>query len=137
MPIARHACFVGMFFGRLGSLLLKSACNLGEPSKTRQPKPKHLHPAGVINYNDCKIQLLDLPGIISGAAQGKGWVRQGPAFKEKDWKVCQQTGGPDSFIKLSTLSSPKKGFCYFYGCTFFLFPCMLCDFAVAVLLKDF
>ena len=29
---------------------------------------------GVINYNDCKIQLLDLPGIISGAAQGKGWA---------------------------------------------------------------
>ena len=28
--------------------------------------------SGVINYNDCKIQLLDLPGIISGAAQGKG-----------------------------------------------------------------
>ncbi|OLP76858.1 Developmentally-regulated G-protein 1 [Symbiodinium microadriaticum] len=27
---------------------------------------------GVINYNDCKIQLLDLPGIITGAAQGKG-----------------------------------------------------------------
>lgn len=31
---------------------------------------------GVINYNDCKIQLLDLPGIISGAAQGKGRGRQ-------------------------------------------------------------
>lgn len=32
---------------------------------------------GVINYNDCKIQLLDLPGIISGAAQGKGRVADG------------------------------------------------------------
>jgi len=31
---------------------------------------------GVINYNDCKIQLLDLPGIIMGAAQGKGRGRQ-------------------------------------------------------------
>jgi len=31
---------------------------------------------GVINYNDCKIQLLDLPGIITGAAQGKGRGRQ-------------------------------------------------------------
>eukprot|EP00931_Biecheleriopsis_adriatica_P050682 TRINITY_DN29365_c0_g2_i1.p1 TRINITY_DN29365_c0_g2~~TRINITY_DN29365_c0_g2_i1.p1 ORF type:complete len:413 (-),score=104.91 TRINITY_DN29365_c0_g2_i1:123-1361(-) len=31
---------------------------------------------GVIHYNDCKIQLLDLPGIIMGAAQGKGRGRQ-------------------------------------------------------------
>lgn len=31
---------------------------------------------GVINYNDAKIQLLDLPGIIEGAADGKGRGRQ-------------------------------------------------------------
>ncbi|CAE8642008.1 unnamed protein product [Polarella glacialis] len=31
---------------------------------------------GVIHYNDTKIQLLDLPGIIMGAAQGKGRGRQ-------------------------------------------------------------
>lgn len=31
---------------------------------------------GVIYYNDAKIQLLDLPGIIMGAAQGKGRGRQ-------------------------------------------------------------
>jgi small GTP-binding protein len=31
---------------------------------------------GVIHYNDCKIQLLDLPGIIEGAAHGKGRGRQ-------------------------------------------------------------
>jgi len=31
---------------------------------------------GVIHHNDCKIQLLDLPGIIMGAAQGKGRGRQ-------------------------------------------------------------
>jgi small GTP-binding protein len=31
---------------------------------------------GVINYKDTKIQLLDLPGIIEGAAQGKGRGRQ-------------------------------------------------------------
>mmetsp|Transcript_52038 Transcript_52038/g.123906 ORF Transcript_52038/g.123906 Transcript_52038/m.123906 type:complete len:413 (-) Transcript_52038:19-1257(-) len=31
---------------------------------------------GVIHYNDCKIQLLDLPGIITGAAAGKGRGRQ-------------------------------------------------------------
>ncbi len=27
---------------------------------------------GIIHYNDAKIQLLDLPGIIEGAAEGKG-----------------------------------------------------------------
>jgi len=31
---------------------------------------------GVIHYNDAKIQLLDLPGIIEGAADGKGRGRQ-------------------------------------------------------------
>lgn len=30
---------------------------------------------GVIHYNDAKIQLLDLPGIIEGAAEGKGALR--------------------------------------------------------------
>jgi ribosome-interacting GTPase 1 len=31
---------------------------------------------GVIHYNESKIQLLDLPGIIEGAAEGKGRGRQ-------------------------------------------------------------
>mmetsp|Transcript_8943 Transcript_8943/g.25744 ORF Transcript_8943/g.25744 Transcript_8943/m.25744 type:complete len:400 (-) Transcript_8943:115-1314(-) len=31
---------------------------------------------GIIHYNDAKVQLLDLPGIIEGAAQGKGRGRQ-------------------------------------------------------------
>jgi small GTP-binding protein len=31
---------------------------------------------GIIHYNDAKIQLLDLPGIIEGASQGKGRGRQ-------------------------------------------------------------
>lgn len=31
---------------------------------------------GVIHYNNAKIQLLDLPGIIEGAAEGKGRGRQ-------------------------------------------------------------
>lgn len=31
---------------------------------------------GVLYYNNCKIQLLDLPGIIDGAAHGKGNGRQ-------------------------------------------------------------
>ena len=31
---------------------------------------------GIIHYKDCKIQLLDLPGIIEGASEGKGRGRQ-------------------------------------------------------------
>lgn len=31
---------------------------------------------GVIEYKGANIQLLDLPGIIEGAAQGKGRGRQ-------------------------------------------------------------
>eukprot|EP00798_Chlamydomonas_sp_ICE-L_P004365 gene4365-14488_t len=31
---------------------------------------------GIIHYNNSKIQLLDLPGIIEGASQGKGRGRQ-------------------------------------------------------------
>jgi len=32
--------------------------------------------AGVVEYKDAKIQLLDMPGIIQGAAQGKGRGKQ-------------------------------------------------------------
>ena len=35
---------------------------------------------GVIEYENANIQLLDLPGIIEGAAQGKGRGRQVIAF---------------------------------------------------------
>lgn len=31
---------------------------------------------GMVYYNNCKIQLLDLPGIIEGASEGKGKGRQ-------------------------------------------------------------
>lgn len=36
---------------------------------------------GIIHYNDTKIQLLDLPGIIEGASEGKGRGRQVKQFK--------------------------------------------------------
>ena len=35
---------------------------------------------GIIHYNDTKIQLLDLPGIIEGASEGKGRGRQVSTF---------------------------------------------------------
>jgi len=35
-----------------------------------------MHPPGVIRYKGAKIQLLDLPGIIEGAKDGKGRGRQ-------------------------------------------------------------
>ena len=31
---------------------------------------------GIVYYKNCKIQLLDLPGIIEGASEGKGKGRQ-------------------------------------------------------------
>jgi len=34
------------------------------------------YPTGVIRYKGAKIQLLDLPGIIEGAKDGKGRGRQ-------------------------------------------------------------
>jgi len=36
---------------------------------------------GVIHYNDAKIQLLDLPGIIEGASEGKGRAGQYFTFR--------------------------------------------------------
>ena len=35
---------------------------------------------GIIHYNEAKIQLLDLPGIIEGAAEGKGG-----SLQASDW----------------------------------------------------
>lgn len=36
---------------------------------------------GIIHYNGTKIQLLDLPGIIEGASEGKGRGRQVQFYK--------------------------------------------------------
>jgi len=43
---------------------------------------------GVIHYNDAKIQLLDLPGIIEGAAEGKGRGRQVGRASAAVGRVC-------------------------------------------------
>lgn len=47
---------------------------------------------GVIHYNDAKIQLLDLPGIIEGAAEGKGTCLPFPA-------LFRSAGHPLSFAR--------------------------------------
>ena len=37
---------------------------------------------GIIHYNEAKIQLLDLPGIIEGAAEGKGEPLQASHWRQ-------------------------------------------------------
>lgn len=69
----------------LWALLVAAAAISWMVSASHCPAPR-LPPAefttltcipGVIHYNDAKIQLLDLPGIIEGAAEGRGenWGR--------------------------------------------------------------
>ena len=57
---------------------------------------------GVIHYNDAKIQLLDLPGIIEGAAQGKG--------------VCDAARSPFSCCMPAAVAVGKHA-CMWSGCT--------------------
>lgn len=50
---------------------------------------------GIIHYNDTKIQLLDLPGIIEGASEGKGRGRQ---VKSLSFFSCDMITCHHSFI---------------------------------------
>jgi hypothetical protein len=48
---------------------------------TRSPRSTRIHCVlqaipGVIEYKGARIQLLDLPGIVEGASQGRGRGRQ-------------------------------------------------------------
>jgi ribosome-interacting GTPase 1 len=54
---------------------------------------------GNILYNDTKIQLLDLPGIIEGAAQGKGRGREVIAVARCVWTqlLCSSFAGYFTF----------------------------------------
>ena len=52
---------------------------------------------GIIHYNDAKIQLLDLPGIIEGAAEGKGGrapFQQGDAVSLLAQATCSELHYP-------------------------------------------
>lgn len=51
---------------------------------------------GVIHYNDAKIQLLDLPGIIEGAAEGKG--THGRSFGCVDFALFCWTKAKRAFL---------------------------------------
>lgn len=48
---------------------------------------------GNLYYKDTKIQILDLPGIIEGAAHGKGRGRQ-----VRNLNDCAKLGGDSSFM---------------------------------------
>lgn len=55
---------------------------------------------GVIHYNGAKIQLLDLPGIIEGASQGKGRGRQVIAVsKTADLIMMVLDGAKDNVLR--------------------------------------
>ncbi|KAF4379467.1 hypothetical protein G4B88_024915 [Cannabis sativa] len=78
---------------------------------------------GIIHYNDTKIQLLDLPGIIEGASEGKGRGRQVIAVAKSSDIVLmvldaskiyfkkKKTGGI-SFNSTLTLTHVDEKLCY-------------------------
>ena len=56
--------------------MLPVATALARSVLATRPSPRRRCIPGIIHYKDCKIQLLDLPGIIEGASEGKGRGRQ-------------------------------------------------------------
>lgn len=59
----------------------------------------------VIHYNDSKIQLLDLPGIIEGAAEGKGRGRQ-VRHELRRRKLARRDAGPNLQLRVGLLGAP-------------------------------
>jgi ribosome-interacting GTPase 1 len=43
---------------------------------------------GVLEYGGAEIQILDLPGIIEGAAEGKGRGRQVISAAKASFRIC-------------------------------------------------
>lgn len=65
---------------------------------------------GVIHYKGTKIQLLDLPGIIEGAASGKGRGRQVIAVaKSADLVLMFLDATKPDAHRVRTSSCPAKG----------------------------
>ena len=66
---------------------------------------------GVIHYNGSKIQLLDLPGIIEGAAQGKGRGREVIACAKSADLILMvlDAGKPWSHYQILTLELESMG----------------------------
>ena len=62
-------------FPSVGKSTLLSELTSTESEAASDAYDVNVH-SGVINGNDAKIQLLDLPGIIEGASEGKGRGRQ-------------------------------------------------------------
>ncbi|XP_058006984.1 developmentally-regulated G-protein 2-like isoform X1 [Hevea brasiliensis] len=67
---------------------------------------------GIIHYNDTKIQLLDLPGIIEGASEGKGRGRQVIAVSKSSDIVLMVLDASKASVYV-----PYMVFCYHYKLT--------------------
>ena len=55
---------------------MRAGDDTGAPSRPTQSRLGSDAPSLVSQYNGARIQLLDLPGIIEGAKDGKGRGRQ-------------------------------------------------------------
>ncbi|MBA0811597.1 hypothetical protein Gohar_003477 [Gossypium harknessii] len=96
---------------------------------------------GIIHYNDTKIQLLDLPGIIEGASEGKGRGRQVIAVaKSSDLVLMVLDASKDAHkVLLSTDGHAVRMFIVAISYVIFLFlaccfPCFYQFFPYAYLI---